>query len=277
MNVGCGLTNFLVICGETACEVWCFDWGSDRKINSPYVDNIKDCLNAINSRFFHGHGFKISKMFISHPDADHYNRVDYDMISDTEVWIDSHIYSAPSEYIVFLTNLLKKTSNFISPECRSSTINIEVKHPDKPIVLNNKLVSKTRFYKTSKSNNVSPLIRISFSGDSCLFSGDIMQQGWKWFKAKTGTIHLNADVYIHSHHGSRNGFITNIPKKNDTEYETITSKLDVLSTRNGAYSGIISAEMQMHRKFVYTKRTDNLKGLKYYMIDVRTKAVTPIY
>jgi len=279
VNVGCALTNFLVLVKSKQAKVWAIDWGSGRSYKAQAVQHIQDCIEDIKTTFFAGNEFTISKLFISHADTDHYNRIDVSMIdADTEVWVSGYDFIA-GNYPKKINRIKNITSKFKTPLCSNSTGRIKVLHPDQPIVYGPSTFAGTGFYPATNKNDVSPIIAITINGIRCIFTGDIMQTGWGWYQTYSDVKGIITDIYLHSHHGSDNGFITNIPNVSDCEYDTVTFEIDILSTRDNAYPGNIPSPNMLARSEYANTYSIQLKGreLKYYKTDVLLKKVTPVY
>lgn len=273
VNVGCALTNFLVIGNSSDTEVWVLDWGSGWGDTSDAKKNIKRCIERIRQKFFGGKKFFISKLFLSHPHSDHYNRIDEKMINaDTEIWYSG--YNLIEGRIFNKINKLKSiSSKFVLPITRNCNNVVKVLHPDQPIVFGNANFSGCGYYFAKKANNTSPIIQIDLDDKICVFPGDIEKNGWDWYKSAGGNGGNNVTVYMHSHHGSKTGFISNIPNVRSCEYDSFPAKIDVLSTKEGVYSGIICTKMKNANKFKVTYRTDQLLKIMYYEIDILSEKV----
>lgn len=278
VNVGCGLTNFLVLVKEdpTFNELWCFDWGIDNRRDAEYVNNIEECLDYIKQQYYVDQQIKITKFFLSHPHADHYSEVQPEYLDDSEIWINPYIHDSGIGYQNLLSELLKRTGKFVEPVSANATGNIVVCHPDKSIEYKFLGARRPDRYYTSKPNNVSPLIKINIKNKSIFLTGDIEHQGWTWYKNAGGGEMSGITVLLHSHHGSNTGFRTNIPNAGDTEYETLSSRIDVLSSRNGAYSGIISPDMLAHPSYANTWKTESTTPIKYLKINLLTEVVEEV-
>lgn len=269
VNVGCALTTFLVVNeeNETQKELWCFDWGIDKNKDVKYIQNIELCLEHIHNVHFLNRDLHVNKFFLSHPDLDHFGQAKVDYFQDSEIWINPYIHSASTSYINFVKELLKRTRKFVEPISANSVGSIIIHHPDRTIEFRFKGVRTSSHYYTSKSNNVSPILEVQIGEKSIILPGDIEHQGWNWYKTTGGTAFDEVSVSVHSHHGSKTGFITNIPNVCDTEYETICSEIDFLSSRDGAYPGIVSNEIKHHASYGNTKITDE-NGLVFYEVNL---------
>ena len=279
VNVGCALTNFLVLVEKEQTEVWSIDWGSGRYYKAEAEQFIKDCIEDIKTSFFCGNKFMISKLFISHADTDHYNRIDVSMIdNNTEVWVSGYNFIA-GQFLNKLNQISSKTSKFKMPVCYNSSGKIKVLHPNQPIVYGTRTFWRTGFYLARNKNDVSPILEIDINNTKCVFPGDISKQGWMWYKSCSGNKKIKTDIYLHSHHGSINGFITNIPNPLDCEYDTVSYSIDILSTRDNAYPGSIpSHDITSNPQYKNTKSTQLApRELRYYKTDIIRKKVTPVY
>lgn len=285
VNVGCGLTNFLVKKTEKQTSVWAIDWGSGKNYTTEAKQHIESCLDDIKNTFFDGASFSLDKLFISHGDSDHFNRIDICMINaDTEVWVSGYHYVA-GRFLNKISQIILTGAKFKNPITTSSTSEIDVLHPVWPIVYGLPTFIGTGFYTAVKRNNVSPIIKINVNESSIIFPGDIMPYddshntrpgGWAWFNT-TRTGNLECDIYIHSHHGSVNGFITNIPGAGSCEYDTIISNAYILSTRDNAYTGIPSGAIMGRPEYSSIKSTQLAPNeLIYYKTDLLAKTVIPI-
>lgn len=288
INVGCGLTNFLVKKYEHDVSVWAIDWGSGRGYTPEAKQHISKCIDEIKNTFFAGHDFTLERLFISHADSDHYNRVDADFInSNTEVWVNGYNLTA-GNFLNKLNQIKNKGAKFKHPICASSTSEINILHPIWPIVFGAPKYIGPGVYVAQKKNNVSPIIKIMINSRSIIFVGDIMPYddsgntkpgGWEWYNNIAHPKNLQCDIYFHSHHGSDNGFITNVPNAGDCEYDIITSSLDFLSTRDNAYPGNIpSTTIQGRTEYVNIKSTQlKPNELAYYKTDILTLTSNPIF
>ncbi len=277
VNVGCALTNFLVLKKEEQAEVWAIDWGSGASYKNLAVKNINDCINDIRNDFFDGNRFMISKLFISHADSDHYNRIEKTMINnETEVWISGYNFVA-GQFLNMLNSIKSRKANFRMPLCCNSSGGVNILHPHQPIVYGTKTFTGTGFYLAKNKNNVSPIMKININDKSCLFPGDIMEKGWHWYMIASGCTGIKTNILIHSHHGSKNGFITNIPNVSDCEYDTIQYDIDILSTRDNAYQKIPSIEISSRTEYnnTYTTQKKHVE-LKYYKTDVLNNTILEI-
>lgn len=286
VNVGCGLTNFYVkkFGGEVQAKVWAIDWGSGKYYSTEAKQHIASCIEEIRDTFFDGCNFYLEKLFISHGDSDHYNRIDTTMINDdTEVWVSGYNYAA-GRFLNMLNKILKTGAKFKTAIISSSTEEIEVLHPLYPIIFGGQRVSGACFYYAKQKNNVSPIIKIHVNENSMVFPGDIMPYdrkssgGWYWY-FKNKKCKLECDLYIHSHHGSENGYITNIPVVGACEYDTVTSRIDILSTRDNAYPpNIPSAAIQERPEYSLTKITQlTSKELKYYKTNLLSMKIVSVF
>lgn len=279
VNVGWGLTNFLVLVKENPVfnELWCFDWGIDIHKNiKEYKNNIEACLNYIKEQYYVDRQIKITKFFLSHPHTDHYSQVQTEYLEDSEIWINPYIHDSGIGYQNLLSKLLKRTKKFVEPVSANSTKNIVVCHPNKSIEYKVLRGNRRGNYYTSEINNVSPLIKINIKEKSIFLTGDIEHQGWSWYKKAGGGKMEELTVMLHSHHGSNTGFKTDIPKPGDTEYETLSSRIDVLSSRNDAYPRIISSDILAHTSYVNTWKTEKTDPIKYLKIDLLTEVVEEV-
>lgn len=281
VNVGCGLTNFMVVKKNEKTEVWVFDWGSGKGYKKEAKTHIKDCLADIRGAHFSGNSFIISKIFISHGDADHYNRIDERFIdSTTEIWTSGY-HLVAGQYLNKLKKIQGKGPKFYMQLACNSNNGINILHPKHPIVF---LPPRAMFYGTGyylarDKNNVSPIIELNLNCEKCLFPGDIMQVGWNWFYTDTGSSAIDTTVYIHTHHGSKNGFITNIPTVGNSEYDMVTCEIDILSSRDNAYPGTIpSVDIQSRAEYANTYKTQVPgREIKYYKTNLLSHSIVPVY
>jgi hypothetical protein len=260
-------------------SVWAIDWGSGKNYITESKGHISRCIVDIKNTFFAGADFTLEKMFISHADSDHYNRIDTRLINaDTEVWVSGYHFVA-GRFLNKLNQIRLTGAKFRNPICSSSDSEINVLHPIWPIVYGLPVFIGAGFYFAVNKNNVSPVIKINVEESTCVFTGDIMEDGWQWFASASACTGIDCDVYLHTHHGSINGFITNIPAAGNCEYDTVTSRINILSTRDNAYPGSIpSGAIQGRTEYTKTKSTQLAPNeLVYYKTDLFTKTINPIY
>lgn len=277
VNVGCALAIFLVISrvSDNKKELWCFDCGVEKN-SGDFRDNICDCLRYIKDKFFkEDEPLRIDKFFLSHPHYDHYNEIILDYLHNSEIWISSNVNTAPITYVNFVTMLEKQNEAFVSPICNNQSNSvITIHHPDKPIVFRGeKRNRKPSVYYTTNANNLSPLIELRIGDKNIFLPGDIEKDGWRIFLDNNKEIEFNDfSVSFHSHHGSKNGFLFDFFRPNYTEYEVIHSKIDFLSSREKAPSGIVSEKMKTHALYSSTIKTYE-DEIAFYELSLETLAL----
>ena len=276
VNVGCALTNFMILKYQSAVKVWVFDWGSGDGFTTDAKENINDCIKDIQKTYFGGKQFFVDKLFISHADSDHYNRIDKELLNtDTEVWLSGYCL-VNGNFTTMLSRISKKTNKYIMPFKSNSKGIIRIHHPIKPIVFGINYCPGC--YITKKKNNMSPIIEICIRDRKIVFTGDIETAGWFWFKNDSACSGIDTDIYLHSHHGSVNGFITNIPNKGNSEFDTVTFKVDLLSTQSNIHNNVPSNNITSDIKYAKTYSTELVtRNLKYYITDIFACTVKSVY
>lgn len=288
VNVGTGLTTFLVMKSVDETEVWCMDWGTENHNTGAYKKNINDCLLSIKKDFYSDEDFALSRLFISHPDTDHYSAFDEKYIDcNTEVWINPHIYSTSKRYLKVLRKLILKSCKIFEPIKKNSFGCINVLHPNKSIRYGSGSTTSKYYYVAKDKNNLSPVIEMYIQNRKLIITGDIEAAGWEWYVdakddecKKIGVMFTkkDVDVYIHSHHGSANGYY--VTKSANTYRPVINNVYDLfefkyahfISGRTGSHSGtfVIHSGIHMTKPFGVLLSTNAIGARKYIKYDVIT-------
>lgn len=237
INVGCGNMLIMVTRSFDGTKIYCFDLGIEntRASMSAHRKNIDDCLAHIKDKFELDE-IVFDKLFVTHPHFDHISESNPKYLNDkTEVYMGFYANFSSNAYFNLIADTIWKRCKYVSCTCRSSDNLVKILHPARRILYKAK-GKRITTHMTSHINNVSPIICININGEDVVFTGDIEEQGWRWY-LNTSPSKKTVNVYIHSHHGSSNGHAFTLKGSSFECYDLFDPKVEFISTRNGCSFG----------------------------------------
>lgn len=207
VNVGHGNCTFITD-GTTSIGVDCST--IDFRNHRSYHKNIVDCIDQIKNDFSLTK-FRLNFFILTHPHYDHYSGIDFlckkNVIDqDTTVYLNQY-YSHPNPLkIGAIQRLGSKVNNIIEPIKCNSTSLINIIYPKLRCYKNGSTVHVPHISQQNP-NDSSTVVKICSETRSMLITGDIEKKGWKHIDVCNDINNIN--YYIHSHHGSQNGFTIN--------------------------------------------------------------------
>lgn len=204
VNVGHGNCTFITD-GKTSIGVDCS--AIDFRNNQSYHSNISDCIAQIKNDFELSE-FKLDYFVLTHPHYDHYSGIHFlcniNVINNNTTVFFNQYYSHPNPLKISAIQRLCSTAGSIIEPIRSNSIpGMDIIYPQIRCYKNGSTVNRP-FIRQKDPNNSSTVIKISSQTKSMLITGDIEKDGWKYIDICKDI--QSIDYYIHSHHGSHNGY-----------------------------------------------------------------------
>ncbi|MBW2015636.1 MAG: DNA internalization-related competence protein ComEC/Rec2 [Deltaproteobacteria bacterium] len=146
---------------------------------------------------------RIDYLVLSHPQSDHMNGLRFiaSHFHPREFWYNGDRVKTPSfaelmEIISKRRIPIRLPSDLTSPR-NISGVRTEILHPEPEGQQN-----QASFPPSRDLNNRSLVVKLSYEGISCLFPGDIEEEGEKVLVSRRGS-RLRSDILLVPHHGSR--------------------------------------------------------------------------
>jgi hypothetical protein len=268
INVGCGNMLILVTRSYGRTEIFCFDLGVE---NTPasmraHRKNIDNCLSHIGNKFGLSE-IVFDKLFVTHPHFDHISESNSKYLNDeTEVYMGFYANFSSNAYFNLIADTIWKRCKYVSCISKNSDNVVKILHPDRGIAYKAAPRGITT-YRTSKINNVSPIICININDkEEVVFTGDIEGQGWRWY-LNTSPSKRTVNAYVHSHHGSSNGHAFTHGRSSYECYDLFDPDVEFVSTRDGCLFG--SSTLNVDGRISSTaNRTDIPADVSFYEYDI---------
>jgi competence protein ComEC len=152
---------------------------------------------------WHAKILHIDYLVLSHPQADHMNGLRFiaKTFNPKEFWYNGMQVDKASFRELMSIVESKRIQKLLPADLANGReingVKVEILHPE-PTIL-----SSNRFDKSTRLNNNSLVLKISYGGRSVLFPGDLERQGEAVLVSRSGQ-DLRSDILLSPHHGSRN-------------------------------------------------------------------------